>query len=60
MFKLLLILGLGVAIGYSYGWKDAHLHDQHIAERLIGQIGGASRSMVSGDIDARMNKADTR
>ena len=60
MFKFILILGLGVAIGYGYGWKDAHLHDQNVAERLVGQIGGASRDMVNGDIDAQMNKAEKR
>lgn len=58
MFKFILILGLGVAIGYGYGWKDAHLHDQNIAERVVGQIGGKSRAMVSGDADAQMARAE--
>jgi len=60
MFKFILILGLGVAIGYGYGWKDAHLHDQHIAERMVEQIGGKSRTMVSGDADAQMIQAEKR
>ena len=60
MFKFLLILGLGVAIGYGYGWKDAHLHELNVAERLVGKIGGASRSMVSGDADAHMVQAEKR
>ncbi len=60
MFKFLLVLSVGIAIGYGYGWKDAHVHDLHVVERLIGQIGGASRSLVSGDIDAQMEKAEKR
>ncbi len=60
MFKFLLILCIGVAIGYGYGWKDAHLHDLNVAERMIGQIGGASRAMVSGDVDAQMVQAEKR
>ncbi len=60
MFKFLLVLGLGVAIGYGYGWKDAHKHEQNVAERLVGQIGGASRDMVSGDIDDKMKQAEKR
>ena len=60
MFKFILILGLGVAIGYAYGWKDAHSHELNVAERLVGKIGGASRSMVSGDADAQLVQAEKR
>lgn len=60
MFKYSLILGLGVALGYSYGWKDAHAHQQHVAERLLEQIGGDSKDKVNGDIDAQMNRAEKR
>jgi len=60
MFKFLLVLGLGVAIGYGYGWKDAHKHELNVAERLVGKIGGASRDMVSGDIDDKMTRAEKR
>ena len=60
MFKFILILGLGVAIGYSYGWKDAHLHELNVAERVVGQIGGKSRAMVSGDADAQLIQAEKR
>lgn len=60
MFKFILILGLGVAIGYGYGWKDAHQHEQNIAERMVEQIGGKSRAMVSGDVDAQMVQAEKR
>jgi hypothetical protein len=60
MFKFLCILALGIAIGYSYGWKDAHLHEQHIAERLIARVGGDNKENFSGDIDTQMSKAERR
>lgn len=60
MFKFLCILSLGVAMGYGYGWKDAHIHDKNIAERTLDLIGGESRNLVSGDIDAAMRAAEKR
>ena len=38
MFKYLLILALGVALGYSYGWKDAQVNEKHIAERMLAHL----------------------
>lgn len=60
MFKFFCILALGVALGYSYGWKDAQLHDKHIAERALEQVGGESRRLVDGDIDKTMRAADKK
>jgi hypothetical protein len=60
MFKFLLILCLGVALGYGYGWKDAHLHELNVAERLVGMIGGDNKDKVSGDVDAQMVQAEKR
>ncbi len=60
MYKLLFILALGVAIGYGYGWKDAQTHDKNVAERIVEQIGGDNRALVSGDVDAQMRAAEKR
>jgi hypothetical protein len=60
MFKYFFILALGVAIGYGYGWKDAQKNTQHIAERILGRIGGESRELVSADIDKKMKDAEKR
>ena len=60
MFKILCILSLGVAMGYSYGWKDAHTHDKNIAERALDQIGGESRDQVGSDVDARMRAIEKK
>ena len=60
MFKFLCILSLGVAMGYGYGWKDAHAHDKNIAERTLDMIGGESREFVKGDVDATMRAVERR
>lgn len=60
MFKYLFILGIGIAIGYSYGWKDAQVNTQHIAERLVERIGGDNKKNMDADIDAKMRSVDDR
>ena len=60
MFKFVVILSLGVAIGYGYGWKDAQKHDRHVAERVIERIGGDNKENFSGDVDKQMTKAESR
>lgn len=60
MFKYLVLLALGVAIGYGYGWKDAKKHTKHVAERVLERIGGDSRELMSADIDRKMKDAEKR
>lgn len=56
MIKTLLILVVGVAIGYSYGFKDARAHDQNILTRTIEKVGGSNRGKYNQDIDKTMDK----
>jgi hypothetical protein len=60
MVKVLLLLIVGVAIGYFIGFGDAQKHDADIVHRLVSRAGGAARSSVSNDIDAKMEKAGGR
>jgi hypothetical protein len=60
MFKLLFILAIGVALGYGYGWKDAQLNEKAIYERLVDQIGGSNRDLLSNDIDSRVARSEGR
>lgn len=60
MFKFLLILAFGVAIGYGYGWKDAQQHDRNVAERLIERVGGETRERMGNDVDTRYQAGDSR
>ncbi len=58
MFKYLLILAVGVAIGYSYGWSDAQTNDKNVAERVVDRIGGETRERMGNDVDTRFKAAD--
>ncbi len=60
MFKYLFILGIGIALGYSYGWKDAQINTKHIAERLVDRIGGDNKKNMDADIDAKMRSAEKK
>lgn len=60
MFKYLFFLAIGIAIGYSYGWKDAQINTQHIAERLVERIGGDNKKNMDADIDAKMRSAEKK
>jgi len=60
MFKFVVILSLGVAIGYGYGWRDAQKHDKHVAERIVERIGGDNKDKYSNDIDKQVTKAESR
>lgn len=60
MFKYLFILAIGIAIGYSYGWKDAQINTTHAAERLVERIGGDNKKNMDADIDAKMRSAEKK
>lgn len=62
MFKLLLILAVGIAIGYNYGWNDAQINAKNVAERVVDRIGGANRDnqKAGADIDSKMRSAEMR
>ena len=53
MFKLILILALGVVIGYHYGWSDAQENDKPVAERMLDRVGGKTREAMGNDVDAK-------
>lgn len=60
MLRILVLLIVGVAIGYFIGFNDARTHDKNVVERLVSRAGGSARTGVSNDIDARLEKAGNR
>ncbi len=58
MLRLLLILAIGVTIGYLYGFGDAKQHEQNIVSRYLDNVGGDARSYTKNDTDALMLKTE--
>lgn len=56
MSRPLLLLGLGAAVGYAYGFRDAQQHDETVVRRAIAyamaHAGGGARKYNS-DLDGR-------
>ena len=51
MKKALLLLAIGVALGYTWGWRDAQVNDSDIVSRVVSQVGGSTRSELRNDPD---------
>lgn len=60
MFKLLFLLLLGFAAGYSYGFKDSKEHDEDVVTRTIERIGGSARGKYNQDLDAQLQRVENR
>ena len=58
--KLLLVLLIGIAFGYSLGWKDARAHRENVVTRVVNRAGGASRGRVGTDVDKQMRDVERR
>ena len=60
--RTLFILGVGVTLGYWYGFRDARTHrdplQRRVAEQLVHRAGGASRERVRTDVDDRMQQLE--
>jgi len=59
MLKFAIVLVIGIAIGYFYGFGDAKKNDDHIVTRLVERVGGSSRGKYSTDVDKKMEALET-
>lgn len=53
MMKFLLVLSIGVAIGYAVGFRDAKVHGRSVVTRTVERIGGSNRENFDNDLDGR-------
>jgi hypothetical protein len=51
MRKALVLIAIGVALGYSWGWRDAQTNDNDIVSRIVSQVGGSTRGDLKNDPD---------
>ena len=59
MMKFLLVLTIGVAIGYGVGYRDAKLYGRSIVTRTVERIGGSNRDNFNNDLDGRTEAASS-
>jgi len=58
MLKLVLLLFVGVCVGYWLGWDDAQMYSKPIYVRAVESIGGKNRQNVKTDPDAQMDSLE--
>jgi len=56
--KLILLL-IGLAAGYSFGFKDAQVHKEDVVSRTVDRLRQRG-DKYSNDIDGQMDKLETR
>ena len=56
MLRAIVLIIVGIAIGYFLGFGDAQSHQDNIVKRLVGRAGAAARGGVNNDVDARLEK----
>lgn len=58
MLKYVILLVIGVCVGYSLGFQDAKQNDENVVARLVTRVGGSNRDNVRTDVDAQMDKVE--
>ena len=53
MFKYIVILCIGLAVGYTYGFRDAKTNTENVVERMVARVGGSNRENVKTDVDKK-------
>ena len=59
MFKFIVVLVIGIAIGYFYGFDDAKRHDDNIVTRVVDRV-GTTGSKYQTDVDKQMEAAEKK
>lgn len=60
MFKYVLVLCIGIAAGYAFGFRDSKSHEVGIVTRTLDKIGGSSRGKYNNDVDAQLDRMEKR
>lgn len=60
MYKIVLVLCIGFAAGYTFGFQDAQEHDETIVTRTLERAGGAARGKYNQDVDGTMDRLEKR
>lgn len=58
MKKALVLLALGIAAGYWWGFNDAKVHRHDIVTRLVNQAGGKTRESLKTNPDELLDSLE--
>jgi hypothetical protein len=58
MLKYVILLVIGLCVGYTLGFQDAKQNDQNVVARLVQRVGGSNRDNMKTDVDAQMENVD--
>lgn len=58
MLKIALVLALGLAAGYWWGFNDAQTHSTSVVSRFIDRAGGSTRMEVRSNTDRLMDSVE--
>jgi hypothetical protein len=58
--KFVIVLVIGIAIGYFYGFDDSKKHDDNILTRTVHGVGGSNRGRYNNDVDKQMDRLEKR
>mgnify|MGYP001549786512 FL=1 len=58
MRKFLLLVAIGVALGYWWGWSDAQVNQEDVVTRMVNRAGGKTRSSLKNDADQTMDSLE--
>jgi hypothetical protein len=58
--RYILLLTIGVSVGYGLGYRDARTHDKSVVERMIGHLENANHDRMSTDADKKLDEIERR
>ncbi len=59
MRKVILLIAIGIGIGYWYGFTDARAHREDVVTRIVHRVGGSNReNFKTNDVDTRMERLE--
>ena len=56
--RYVILLVIGVCIGYQFGFHDAQQNDKTIVTRIVERLGGVTRDHMKNDVDSQMNQLE--
>jgi len=56
--KTILLIVIGLAIGYFAGFEDARTHSKNVVARIVERVGGDHRANMVTDVDSKMRDAE--